>query len=169
MASKCSVLFLTFCLASIISQGLARRSVSVHPRPSKASILQCWAALFDLESCYTEFMRAAQNAQIDMGIGPTCCAAGRRMNFGCWPTLFPFNPFFPIQLKLYCSRYWEPKPQGPSAVSPPPTITPAPSPNVEGQPADIPIDEGLVALPLDAPPPNIGPFMYKPIVEVPIE
>lgn len=183
MAMNYSVIFLSFCLASIISQGLARRSTSIHPpkpskasnlhppKPSKASYLQCWAALFDLEACYTEFLRAAQNFQIDTGIGPTCCRAGERMNAGCWPALFPFNPYFPIQLKLYCFRYWVPNPPKPSVASPPPVVAPTPEPT-----ADIPIDEGRVALPLHAPSSSIkgpfmktsptikGPFMNTPIV-----
>ncbi|KAL4589841.1 hypothetical protein LXL04_002752 [Taraxacum kok-saghyz] len=160
------VLFLTFCFFFLISQGLAKRSKSVHPRPSKFSFRLCWAALYDLESCYTEFVRAAQNTQLDLGIGPTCCKAGKTMDFGCWSILFPFNPYFPITLKLYCSRYWAPNPKKPFVASPPPVNADAPTPNGEEPTAYMPIDEGRVALPLLAPSRSIkGPSMNKPNVE----
>ncbi|KAI3714901.1 hypothetical protein L6452_21862 [Arctium lappa] len=128
MALNSTFLFLTLWLASLTSQGLAQGSPFIS---SKASILECWSALFDLGFCYGIFARAARTGEIESDVGPTCCKAATSMNSGCWPKIFPYNPFYPLFLQIICSKYPSAPPQGP---------TDAPPPDVEGLFADAPSD-----------------------------
>ncbi|KVH93762.1 egg cell-secreted protein 1.4-like [Cynara cardunculus var. scolymus] len=102
MAWSSRVLFVILCLASFTSQGLSQGPSSIS---QKASIMQCWSALFDLGFCYGDLSRAARTGRVDVSIGPTCCKAATSMNSGCWPKIFPFNPFFPPILQIICSNY----------------------------------------------------------------
>ncbi|KAI3803049.1 hypothetical protein L1987_31197 [Smallanthus sonchifolius] len=129
MAFKSSV-FLIFCLVSLVSQGLARLSSSrlspsISPKPSK-QLLGCWSASFDVAKCSGELLRATQGGLLDLSIWPDCCKASASMSSGCFSQVFPFDPFFPQILQLYCpglSVTPPPSPiipnsQGPSSISP---------------------------------------------------
>ncbi|KAI3775397.1 hypothetical protein L1987_49970 [Smallanthus sonchifolius] len=139
MAFKSSV-FLIFCLVSLVSQGLARLSPSrlspsISPKPSK-QILGCWSASFDVAKCSGELLRVARGGLLDLSIWPDCCKAVASMSSGCLSQIFPFNPFFPQILQIYCPGLsvtpppplMIPNSQGPSVVSP---VGP-PTPSVDG-------------------------------------
>ncbi|KAJ9557888.1 hypothetical protein OSB04_012502 [Centaurea solstitialis] len=128
MALKSMILFVTLCLASLTSQGLGQGSPSIS---NKASIMQCWSALFDLGFCYGIISRAAQTGRLDADFGPTCCKAATSMNSGCWPKIFPYNPFFPLTLQIICFSKTSTSPQ---------ELIGASSLDVEGVYADAPSD-----------------------------
>lgn len=136
MAFSSRVLFLTFCLISLVSQGLGRVSPSSIPPRSSKEIMQCWSASFDLAKCSGELLRVAQGGMLDLRVWPDCCQAVTNINSGCWPKIFPMNPFFPQMLQMYCPRllFTPPQPtttnsQGPSSVSSP---VDAPTPSADG-------------------------------------
>ncbi|KAI3524394.1 hypothetical protein L1887_03048 [Cichorium endivia] len=175
---KSLLLLLTLCFTFLISHGLAQTSPSISPRHSnfddnKESLLQCWSALFDLGYCYGDLLRAAESGKVDLSIEPTCCQAGRSMNSGCWPKMFPYNPFFPRFLQAYCLSFpLAPPPpsdghsrtpdlQKPSMASPTPTPlnTDVPSPSAEGPSMASPSPANA-----DAPTPNGGgPILHAPV------
>ncbi|KAF5788229.1 putative Prolamin-like domain-containing protein [Helianthus annuus] len=141
MAFKRTILFLIFCLASLVSLGLARKSPSISPRPSKG-IMECWAASYDLAKCSGELLRVSQGGVLDLSIWPDCCKAAESISSGCWPKMFPMNPLFPQILRMYCPRLSLPPPppppmtpdaQGPSMVFAP---TDAPTPNADAPTPD---------------------------------
>ncbi|KAL8234984.1 hypothetical protein R6Q59_021084 [Mikania micrantha] len=102
LKSRARVLFfLTFWLVSLLSQGLARLSPTMSPRPSKG-MLECWSATFDLAKCSGELLRMARGGSLDLSAWPDCCKAAEAMSSGCLPRLYPVNPFFPQILQMYC-------------------------------------------------------------------
>ncbi|GJS47920.1 prolamin-like domain-containing protein [Tanacetum coccineum] len=152
MVSKLRVLLFAVCLVSLISQGLARTSSAISPRPSK-TLVGCYDAMFDLGFCNGEIRRAAQSGRIGFGIGPTCCKAANKITSECWSMLFPFNPFLSRVLQLNCGRLsltppppFTNKPistsKGPVAPAPHTLPMGAPSPAVEGM--NTPSDEGML-------------------------
>ncbi|KAJ9557887.1 hypothetical protein OSB04_012501 [Centaurea solstitialis] len=140
--------------------GLAQRSPSISPTFSyyvddKASVMECWGSLYDLEQCYDDFVKDTQRGQVGASFGPTCCKAARHMNNGCWSGLFPINQFFPQILEILCSTY-------PLAPPPPNSDTQAPSP----QGSIAPIVQGPVSG--DAPIHNgERPVADTPVVQTP--
>ncbi|PWA36132.1 prolamin-like domain-containing protein [Artemisia annua] len=151
MVSKSRVLLFAVCLVSLISQGLARTSSAISPRPSKA-LVECYDAMFDLGFCNGEIRRAAQSGRIGFGIGPTCCKAASKITSGCWSMLFPFNRLFSRVLQLSCARL---------SLTPPPSFTNTPFSNSKG-----PVPPTPDALPISAPSPAVeGPFMDTPYHE----
>ncbi|PWA92244.1 prolamin-like domain-containing protein [Artemisia annua] len=150
MVSKSRVLLFAVCLVSLISQGLARTSSAISPRPSKA-LVECYDAMFDLGFCNGEIIMAAQSGRIGFGIGPSCCKAASKITSGCWSMLFPFNRLFSRVLQLSCARL---------SLTPPPPSTNTPLSNSKGPVAPTPD-----ALPMSAPSPAVeGPFMDTPMV-----
>ncbi|GJW22803.1 prolamin-like domain-containing protein [Tanacetum coccineum] len=149
MVFKHRLLLLTYCLVSLISQGLARRSPPVTTMPSK-TFLQCYSAMFDLGYCTGEILRA-RRGQVSSNMRPTCCKAAKRISSACWLILFPLNPFLH---QLSCSLSMaDPPPvtnkpisdsQAPVAPGPDALPPSAPSPMVEGSFANSPDDEEAI-------------------------
>ncbi|KAK1417203.1 hypothetical protein QVD17_26327 [Tagetes erecta] len=135
MALRYRVLFLIFCLISLVSQGLGRLSPTSPPGSSK-EIFECWSASFDLAKCSGELLRATQGGMLDLRIWPDCCQAVTNINSGCWPKIFPMNPFFSQMLQMYCPRllFTPPQPTTPNFMGPSSVSSPvdAPTPSADG-------------------------------------
>ncbi|KAI3714899.1 hypothetical protein L6452_21860 [Arctium lappa] len=168
MALKYMVLFVT--LAYLTSQGLAQRAPSISPTYSdyvdeKASIMECWRSLYHLRSCYVDLVKVARNGKVRVNILPTCCKAAESINYGCWPKMFPFNPFFPQILESLCSIFSSPPPSNSDIPTPDPQVPiapvvegpvsgDAPTPNGEGPVADAPVVQGSTPPSTDADAPS---------------
>lgn len=158
MALKSKALFLTFCLVSSVSLGLARRSQSMSPRPSK-TIRECYDAFFYSYSCLGEILRAVQGGKIESRISTDCCKAILGVGSGCLPKLIPISS---QRLEDSCSRM---------LTAPPPPFEDTSVPNSMGPSimssapiGDAPIgDVPVVSPPDDALSPMVEePFMNSP-------
>lgn len=112
MTSHSKVLFLTLCLVSLVSLGLAQGPPN-PPTPTNEGF-ECWAASFDLSKCVGELYRASQGKPLELTIWPDCCKAAESVSAGCWPKVYPFYSLFPQVLKMYCPLF---------ALPPPPPLT----------------------------------------------
>ena len=104
------VLLIVACMAMLVPMGLAQAPqaslvvpLNGHlPEVSEKDIMQCWSSLTNIEGCMLEIYRSLFRGQIGT-IGFDCCHAITAINENCWPTMFPYNPFFPPFLKSYCA------------------------------------------------------------------
>lgn len=62
----------------------------------------CWDNLRGIRGCVEEVAASRRSGQIK--ISPQCCEAFMAIADTCWPKMFPFNPFFPPQIKNYCMK-----------------------------------------------------------------
>ena len=162
MALKSMVVFVI--LASLISQGLAQISPSISPTHSyyvddKASIIKCWKSLYHSRSCYRDLVDVARRRKVRISILPTCCKAAESIDSGCWPKMFPYDPFFPQILQSLCSGFPSTSPPSNPQVPIAPVVQgpvtgDAPTPNGEGPVADAPVVQGSTSPPSDADAPS---------------
>lgn len=74
-------------------------------QPRKANVIACRSAYATVQLCYLAARRAVRTRQVRILMGPECCKAAEALDFGCWPKILGFNPFFPHILKTYCSAF----------------------------------------------------------------
>nr|XP_009595110.1 uncharacterized protein LOC104091470 [Nicotiana tomentosiformis]XP_016451382.1 PREDICTED: uncharacterized protein LOC107776079 [Nicotiana tabacum] len=66
------------------------------------SITKCLTSVNDVPNCIEEIITSFLSIQLHL-LGPQCCKAALDIDDGCWPKIFPFNPFFPPAIKSFCS------------------------------------------------------------------
>ncbi|CAI9089655.1 OLC1v1024269C1 [Oldenlandia corymbosa var. corymbosa] len=63
--------------------------------------LPCLQAVIGTDGCVQEVVSSFITLQPRI-LGPQCCRASITVDDGCWPKIFPLNPFFPPLLKSFC-------------------------------------------------------------------
>ncbi|KAB2047097.1 hypothetical protein ES319_A13G022800v1 [Gossypium barbadense] len=66
------------------------------------AVQNCWSSLTNIQGCMTAISDSFFFGQIG-AIGSACCQAITHISDDCWSKMFPFNPFFPPFLRIFCS------------------------------------------------------------------
>ncbi|XP_059310589.1 uncharacterized protein LOC132061933 [Lycium ferocissimum] len=91
-----SSMLITVCISMLTSPSLSL----LFGGPDM--IAKCFASVGDVPGCVEEIITSFLSIQLRL-LGPQCCRAALDIDDGCWPNVFPFNPFFPPALKNFCS------------------------------------------------------------------
>ncbi|OIT29454.1 hypothetical protein A4A49_16836 [Nicotiana attenuata] len=73
---------------------------------------KCFQTVTTIPRCIEEILTSFLTIQLIL-LGTQCCKAALEIDDSCWPKIFPFNPFFPPDLKNFCYTQ-------PGIIPPPP-------------------------------------------------